>query len=475
MLEKIHNFKSLSPAAKSSLALLFANLVMKGLSLISGPIFTRIMSSSQYGIVNTFMSWQMLLSTIVTLNLGSGVFNNGMLEYKEDRAVFQFSLAVTSMASAIFFFITYLVFRNTVDRYLGLPKDLVCFLFLYFLLAPIYGYWSGRQRYEFKYKALTVVTILTGVASLGMSLVAVLNVPEQYDASAKIIGSEAPNVIVALFFFFFIGAKAKFRFKKKYILYALKFNIPLVPHYFSMYVLSSSDRIMITNLVNSSATAVYSVAYTVGMVISILWTSIEASLSPWIYEQMKKNNHEAIRKRTFQIMVFFAVMCLVCALFAPEIIAILAPTEYYEGVYVIPSIASSAFFIAAYSIYMRAELYYKQTKFAMIATTLSAGLNVLLNYIFILRYGFIAAGYTTLFCYLLLYLLHYLNVKRRGYDVYFANKRILVLSATVVLASIVLNFAYNYTIVRYGLIAIIIIVGMINKKRLVSIIKGVEG
>ena len=92
-----------------------------------------------------------------------------------------------------------------------------------------------------------------------------------------------------------------------------------------------------------------------------------------------------------------------------------------------------------------------------------------------MRYGFIAAGYTTLFCYLLLYLLHYLNVKRRGYDVYFANKRILVLSATVVLASIVLNFAYNYTIVRYGLIAIIIIVGMINKKTLVSIIKGVEG
>ncbi len=471
MLEKIRNFRNLSPAAKASLALLFANLVLKGLSLISGPIFTRIMPSSQYGIVNTFMSWQMMLSTIVTLNLGSGVFNNGMLDYQEDRDVFQFSLAAISMTSAVLFFCVYLLFQNAADHLLGLSRELVYFLFLYFFLAPVYGYWSGRQRYEFKYKALTIITILMAMASLGMSLVAVLNVEEKYGATAKIIASEVPNILVAAFFFFYIGFKAKFRIRKQYVLYALKFNIPLVPHYFSMYVLSSSDRIMISNLVNTSATAVYSVAYTVGMVISILWTSIEASLSPWIYEQIKAGNQEAIKKRTFQIMLFFSVMCILCSLFAPEIIAILAPKEYYAGVYVIPSIAASAYFIAAYSIYMRAELYYKQTKFAMISTAISAGLNLLLNYIFILQYGFIAAGYTTLFCYLLLYILHYLNVKRKGYDAIFSNRKIFMLSFGVVLLSVLLNFAYNCTVVRYALITAILVVGIICRKRIISLIK----
>ena len=473
MIDKIKNFKNLSPAAKASLALLFANMVLKGLSLISGPIFTRIMPSSQYGIVSTFMSWQMMLSTIVTLNLGSGVFNNGMLEFREDRDSFQFSLAVTSIVSAIIFFIFYLLCKAPLDRLLGLSEELVFFMFLYFLLVPIYGYWSGRQRYEFKYKALTIITILMAVSSLGLSLVAVLNVAPEYSASTKIITSETPNVLVALFFFFYIGIKAKFKFRKKYITYALKFNIPLIPHYFSMYVLSSSDRIMISKMVNTSATAIYSVAYTVGMVISILWTSIEASLSPWIYEQIEGGNKEAIRKRTFQIMVFFALMCVFCALFAPEIIAILAPPEYFDGVYVIPSIATSAFFIAAYSIYMRVELYYKQTKFAMIATTISAGLNLLLNYIFIQKYGFVAAGYTTLFCYLLLYILHYLNVKRKGYNDFFSNRKILALSVSVLLVSVLINFVYNYTILRYILIGIIATIGVINRKRIISLIKGI--
>ena len=472
MLNKLRDFKNLSPAAKASLALLFANLVLKGLSLISGPIFTRIMPSSQYGIVSTFMSWQMMLATIVTLNLGAGVFNNGMLEYKNDRDVFQFSMTFISMSSAVIFFIIYLLFQAPIDRILGLNKELVYFLFLYFLFVPIYGYWSGRQRYEFKYKALTLITILMAVASLGLSLIAVLMVQPENSASAKIIFSETPNILVALFFFFYIGIKAKFKIKKDYVTYALKFNIPLVPHYFSMYVLSSSDRIMISNLVDTSATAIYSVAYTVGMVISIIWTSIEASLSPWIYEKIKADDKDALRKRTFQIMLFFALMCVLCALFAPEIIAILAPSEYYDGVYVIPSIAASAFFIAAYSIYMRAELYYKQTKFAMIATTVSAGLNLILNYIFILKYGFIAAGYTTLACYLLLYVFHYLNVRKKGYHDIFSNRKILLLSIVVVLTSVLLNFVYSYILIRYMLIAVIIIIVVINRKKIISIIKG---
>ena len=49
MIGVIRKFKTASPAVKASMALLFANLILKGISLISGPIFTRIMSADQYG------------------------------------------------------------------------------------------------------------------------------------------------------------------------------------------------------------------------------------------------------------------------------------------------------------------------------------------------------------------------------------------------------------------------------------------
>ena len=394
----IRKFKNASPAAKASMALLFANLVLKGLSLISGPIFTRIMTTEQYGIVSTFLSWQSLLSVIVTLNLSSGVFNNGMLDFKEDRDSFQFSLLVISTISTGIFFVIFCLFRQPFLKLFELPDALVYMMFLYFLFVPAYSFWSGRQRYEYKYKALTVITIGISVISMIIGVIAVVLSPDSSDAIAKVFATEGVNVAVGIFFYIFIIYNSKFKCKISYCKYALKFNIPLIPHYMSMYVLASSDRIMITKMVNSSATAIYSVAYTIASVINIVWQSIEASLSPWIYEKLSINEKEPIRKLTKQIMLFFAVMCIICTLFAPEIMAILAPSSYRGGIYVIPSVAAGVFFTALYSLYMRVELYYKETGFATVATTVAAILNIILNFIFIRMFGFVAAGYTTMTC-----------------------------------------------------------------------------
>lgn len=471
MYNKLKNFRNLSPAVKASMALLFANLVLKGLSMISGPIFTRIMSTSEYGVVSTFMSWQSLLSTIITLNLGAGVFNNGMVEFREDRDRFQFSLIVISVTTAISFIIVYRLFSAFFNKLFALPANLIYLLGIYFVFVPIYGYWSGRQRYELKYKALTVITIGMGIVSLVVSVIAVIFIKSDSSAIVKIYASEIPYIILGCVFFFVIGMKAKFQAKKAYIVYSLKFNLPLLPHYLSMYVLSSSDRIMISRIISTSATAIYSVSYTVGMVINILWQSIEASLSPWIYEALNKNNKLGVKKRTFQILLIFFVACVLSCLFAPEIIAILAPKEYYEGIYVIPSIAASSFFIAAYSVYMRVELYHKQTIFAMVATTVAAGVNLLLNYIFIRTNGFIAAGYTTLASYAILTLMHYFNVRKCGYDDCLDNKRILVLSIIVIASSSAINIVYSYNFLRYILILIILIVCILKHSIIIDAIK----
>ena len=92
MISKYKNkWTQMSPAAKASIVLIFAKFFQKGLSMITGPIFTRIMPIDQYGIVSTFASWQSILYIIATLNLSQGVFNNGMLEFKKDRNNFIFS------------------------------------------------------------------------------------------------------------------------------------------------------------------------------------------------------------------------------------------------------------------------------------------------------------------------------------------------------------------------------------------------
>lgn len=471
MKQLISKFKSASPAAKASMALLFANLVLKGLSLISGPVFTRLMTTEQYGIVSTFTSWQSMFSVIITLNLSQGVFNNGMLDFKENRDEFELSLLAISSTLSIVFLLAFCLLKPLFVNMFEMPESLIYIMILYFLVVPAYQFWSGRQRYEFKYKKLTILTIGSAVVSLIVGIVAVLLAGENKTAIARVCVMEGVNIALGIFFYIYLIIKAKFRVRWDYCVYALKFNLPLLPHYLSMYVLSSSDRIMISKMISTSATAIYSVAYTVASVINIVWQSIEASLSPWIYEKLSNNDRNSVRKITFDIVLLFAVLCFGSTLFAPEIMLILAPKSYSAGVYVIPPVAAGVFFTAVYSLYMRIELYYKKTGFAAIATCIAAGANILLNYIFIKIFGFIAAGYTTMACYILLSLFHYFNVKRKGYDDILNNQGIFAISLILIVATIAVSTVYSYTIVRYVAIALLIVVVFFKREKIMSLIK----
>ena len=227
----IKKFNDASPAVKASMVLLASNLVLKGLSLISGPIFTRIMSTEQYGLVSNYNSWRDIFYVFVTLNLASGVFNNGMLEFKTDRDRFQFSLvAITAFLTGVFF-VFFQLFQKKLTSLMELPSSMIYIMVLYYLTTPAFQFWSGRQRYEYRYKALALITILSALTSMIVGIIAVLNTPDGNSATVKISVTEGINIAIGLFFILYTGYRARFRINLDYCKYALTFNIPLLQHY----------------------------------------------------------------------------------------------------------------------------------------------------------------------------------------------------------------------------------------------------
>ncbi len=105
-------------------------------------------------------------------------------------------------------------------------------------------------------------------------------------------------------------------------------------------------------------------------------------------------------------------MNLILIAFAPEAISILAPRSYHGAIWVIPPVAASVFFMFLYNLFGNVEFYFEENKFIMIASVLGAVLNIILNYIFVPLCGYIAAGYTTLFCYIVYSLSHYIFMKK---------------------------------------------------------------
>ena len=120
---------------------------------------------------------------------------------------------------------------------------------------------------------------------------------------------------------------------------------------------------------------------------------------------------------------------------------------------------------------MRIELFYKKTTFATVASTIAAVSNIILNYIFIKLFGFVAAGYTTMVCYALLALLHYINVIKKKYDDAIDNKKILAISIVVIVVSILISILYSHRLLRYSFILIISLAAFIKRKAIIVVLR----
>ena len=79
----VDKYKSLSAPVKASIWFTVCNIIQKGIALISTPIFTRIMTTQQYGVYTIYQSWYQVLTIFATLNLSAGIFNNGLTKYPE--------------------------------------------------------------------------------------------------------------------------------------------------------------------------------------------------------------------------------------------------------------------------------------------------------------------------------------------------------------------------------------------------------
>ena len=94
---EIKEKNTISKGLKASLGYFFASIVTKGIAYITTPIYTRMLTSDEYGKVSVFLTWQNVLGIIAMFSLSHGVFNNGMADYKNERDSYSFSMLIFSL------------------------------------------------------------------------------------------------------------------------------------------------------------------------------------------------------------------------------------------------------------------------------------------------------------------------------------------------------------------------------------------
>lgn len=456
---------SIPAGFKSAIVYLFATVFTRGLAIITTPIFTRIMTTDQVGMVNLYSSWYSMITVVSTLALTSGGFSIALREFEKERDQYVSSVLSLTSIVAIGLALVYsfsITFWNDVT---GLPTHLMLLLLFGLLVAPARDFWLSRQRFEYRYKLSGTVTVFSAIFASGLAVAAVLyanNIGYSDIASVRLFANYFIIYGVAFIIWLSIFWQGRCFYSSKYWRFSLQLSLPLIGYSIASQILSVSDRMMISKMVGNSAVGIYGTLYTVSSLSLMVWMAINSSFEPYLYQNME-NPKSKIKKLSMSMLGMYSLAAILLVYLAPEIVRILATEEYYKGIYIMPPVAGGVYFIAVSNLYSDILVYLKRTKLIMVSSAIAATLNVILNYIMIEMYGYMAAAYTTLLSYVVMAVLLSIwanrEFKKHITEVEFVydNKLILAMSIVTLVISLFAISVYDYGIVRYTVAAVFLI------------------
>ncbi len=400
---------------QASVYYLVGSLFSKGITFLTVPIFTRILSTTDYGIINTYTSWVAILSVVLGFALHMSI-RASFVDYQGKEKDFlnvtlTFSLIVGIAVSTAAVLIFCLLHVNV-----SLLLVLLCLL--QSVSSAIIEDFSMYLMMQYEYKKRTAIMVLPNMISSILAIGAIMFMVKENAYLGRIVPTCIVYILFAFSILILVYGKNRPCLKGEYISYGLKISLPLVLHGIALSILSQSDRMMITEFVGPDQTGIYSLIYNFGMIATVATTALDGVWVPWFYKHYNKRDYESVNKKVViyvQTITFFLIGLI---LVGPEIVKILTPSEYWEGVSIIPPVVLSSYVVFLYTLYVNVEHYHKKTVQITVNTIIAATVNIILNLIFIPKYGYVAAAYTTLAAYLASFVIHAMSVKRLDAKIY---------------------------------------------------------
>lgn len=445
---------------KASTYYLVGNLFNKGMAFFTVPIFTRLLSTSDYGIVTTYNSWIAILAMIVGFALHTGI-RIAFVDYKEAMNDFLATTTTFTLVGGGILIALILCFSQFIEFNISTALIILC-LCQSISTALIEDY-SMYLMMQYRYKFRTTFMVVPNLISIIASVIVIRWFLSDHLYLGRIIPTACTMVFFGLLVCYLVYRNSRCFLNTKYLKYALSVSMPLIIHGIALNILSQSDRTMITLLADASQTGIYSLIYNFSMIAMVITTSLEGIWVPWFFKQLQSHNQEQINvvaKDYINLMTY----CLIGVIMVgPEVVKLLASSAYWDGIKIIPPVVLSNFVIFAYTLYVNVEHYYKKTKGITVNTVIAAITNIILNYLLIPKFGYVAAAYTTLVSYLVSFGLHANKSKAIEPSLFpLAYFTLPIIEMTV--ATVLFYSCVNNMLVRWVAVALFIM-GMLIKER----------
>lgn len=383
----------------------FFNVLNSAIPFLLLPILTAYLSPEHYGVVDIFYNTTLILTPFIGFSIVKSV---GRFYFEKIvMSKFVSTVLVILLSSGLLITAFSLVFDIVFQDYLmnyDIPPYVIFLAFLYTLFTQISEVLLILWRVSYKVTQFGVFRISKTALDLGLSIFLIVSLGWGWE------GRIYPQVIsgfifavIALYMLYKLGYLNSLKVDKNYKKQALSYSVPLIFHTFGGYVINFSDRFFILVMLGMSDVGVYSVAYQIGMVMSLIQNSFNQAWVPFFYEKLNENTESArmkIVQITYIYTIFLIVISIAIYFMIPFIYTYFIDESYVEGSSIVFWVLFGFMFNGVYKMMVNFLFYDKRTVLIAILSLGSAALNIVLNYFLIKANGITGAAQATMFTFL---------------------------------------------------------------------------
>lgn len=389
-----------------------STIVLQGLAFISGPIFSGILGTNNYGIAAVYLTWVQIASTVFSLQ-AAGTIAIARVNYPiEDQEKFQSSVFSLATICYAFFSLLTIGVCTIAGKIIGASLPMVMFGLIHGWGLYCVTAMNSKFTYEFKADKNFWLSVTTSSCTIGLSIFLIHQFPAEYNYWGRIIGQSSVYAVLGIYLLVYILGRGKTFYHKEYWKFTLPIAVPTIFHLLAMIVLNQSDKVMLQRMEGNSAAGIYSLACTFATVLSIIYHALNNSWVPFYYEYTRKNQTDTMREHARNYIELFTIISMGFILLAREVFHIYAKRSFWDGTDLIPMFSIGFYFVFLYSFPVNYEFYNKKTRTIAFGTSGAALCNIVLNYFLINLWGIQGAVVATAVSHGLQFAFHLICAKR---------------------------------------------------------------
>jgi O-antigen/teichoic acid export membrane protein len=381
-------------------------LVQRILAVLLLPVYTRYLSPSDYGTVETLIALTTVL--VITLRLGiTSAFFRFYFDSPEPaqrrlvlRTSFWFTMAMSTAGLA----------AGTV-----LAEEIASVLFgsaaeAELVVAAFVGLWA-QMNYEqltslFRVEERSIAFVAASLANIFLTVAATLTLVVALDRGplGVIVGNLTGTLLVYAALVGYRREQLGLQFDRSLLREMNRFGIPLVPTALFLWVTNFSDRFFLVKLADTEEVGLYSVGVRIASALALLLTAFRTAWPAFAYSI--EDDREARRTYAFVLTYLVFLSSWVAtglALLSPWLVSWIAAPAFESSSRVVGPLAFAIVAFAGYIVVAIGVGRARRTQFNWVVTGAAAGANVALNLILIPRYGMMGAAVATIAAYAILF------------------------------------------------------------------------